>query len=140
MAEQEIIIGNQLDQIAVLAEALERLSDEWNIPMGVTLNLNLVLEELVSNIIFYGYDDTNQHIINILLSFDNDTMKMRIEDDGKEFNPLLYAEADINLSIEDRKIGGLGIFFVRKMMDEIHYERRSNKNILTMSKRISPTV
>jgi serine/threonine-protein kinase RsbW len=140
MAEQEIIIGNQLDQIAVLAEALERLSDEWNIPMGVTLNLNLVLEELVSNIIFYGYDDTNQHIINILLSFDNDTMKMRIEDDGKEFNPLLYAEADINLSIEDRKIGGLGIFFVRKMMDEIHYERRSSKNILNMSKRISPTV
>lgn len=139
MAEKEIIISNQLDQITVLAEALESLSEEWNIPMNVTLNLNLVLEELVSNIIFYGYEDTNKHEISIYLSFNNETMKVRLEDDGKEFNPLLYAEADINLSAEDRNIGGLGIFFVRKMMDDIRYERRNNRNILTMEKSIKPT-
>jgi anti-sigma regulatory factor (Ser/Thr protein kinase) len=139
MAEKEITIKNQLTQIAVIADTLESLSDEWNVPMSVILSLNLVLEELVSNIIFYGYDDTNEHIIQIYLSLNHEIIQMRIEDDGKAFNPLLSTEPDIGLAVEDRKIGGLGIHFVRNIMDDLSYERLNNKNILSMSKNIHLT-
>jgi len=137
MAEKEIIIGNQLSQLEIVANALESLLDEWNLSMNVSLNLNLVLEELITNIIFYGYDDTNEHLIRILLSYHDSVVQIQLEDDGKAFNPLLYAEPNIDLSIENRKIGGLGIHFVRKIMDEIIYSRLNNKNILTMTKNIA---
>ncbi|MEI6060567.1 MAG: ATP-binding protein [Bacteroidota bacterium] len=136
MAEKEITISNRLDQLEVLANVLESLSDEWNIPMNVSLNLNLVLEELVTNIIFYGYDDTNDHSITICLSYDEKIVQLRIEDDGKAFNPLAYAEPDTGLSLENREIGGLGIHFVRKIMDDCSYDRTDNKNILTLTKTI----
>ncbi len=134
--ERRITIVNQLAQLDELAAAIEAISEEWDIPMSLGMNLNLVLEELVTNIIFYGYVDTNEHKIIIDLSRDNSIFRMQIEDDAKEFNPLLMAEPNIENSIEDRKIGGLGIFFVRKIMDTMTYERVDNKNILTMTKTI----
>jgi len=136
MDEKKITISNRLDQLEILANALESISGKWGIPMNATLNLNLVLEELITNIIFYGYDDTNEHEINIHLSYHDKIVQIQIEDDGKEFNPLLYAKPDTDLSLDDRKIGGLGIHFVRKIMDDITYIRSDNKNRLTMKKNI----
>ena len=136
MAEKVITISNQITQLEVLANAMENISEEWDIPMNISLSLNLVLEELVTNIIFYGYDDKNDHEIIIGLSYDNNIMQLQIEDDGREFNPLLMAEPDLDVAIENRKIGGLGIHFVRKIMDDIIYVRSENKNILTMKKNI----
>ena len=136
MDEKKITISNRLDQLEILANALESISGEWGIPMNAALNLNLVLEELITNIIFYGYDDTNEHEINIHFSYDDKIVQIQIEDDGKEFNPLSYAEPDTDLSLDDRKIGGLGIHFVRKIMDDITYIRSDNKNILTLKKNI----
>ncbi len=136
MAEKKIIISNRLDQLEAIAIVLESLSDEWSIPAHISLNLNLVLEELVTNIIFYGYDDTDEHTISISLSYNGNSVELQIEDDGREFNPLAYAEPDTGLSIENRKIGGLGIHFVRKIMDDGSYIRSFNKNILTLTKSI----
>jgi anti-sigma regulatory factor (Ser/Thr protein kinase) len=136
MDEKKITISNRLDQLEILANALESISGKWDIPMNATLNLNLVLEELITNIIFYGYDDTNEHEINIHLSYHDKIVQIQIEDDGKEFNPLLYAKPDTDLSLDERKIGGLGIHFVRKIMDDITYIRSDNKNRLTMKKNI----
>jgi anti-sigma regulatory factor (Ser/Thr protein kinase) len=136
MAEKAITISNQITQLEVLANAMENISEEWDIPMNISLSFNLVLEELVTNIIFYGYDDKNDHEIRIGLSYDNNIMQIQIEDDGREFNPLLMAEPDLDVAIENRKIGGLGIHFVRKIMDDIIYLRSENKNILTMKKNI----
>ncbi len=128
---------NQISQLEVLARFFEEVSDEWDLPMSASLNLNLVLEEMVTNIIFYGYEDQNTHEITILVALDNNLINIQLEDDAKEFNPLLIAEPDINQTIEDRKIGGLGIHFVRKIMDRIEYKRLYNRNILTLSKNIS---
>ena len=136
MAEKAITISNQITQLEVLANAMENISEEWDIPMNISLSFNLDLEELVTNIIFYGYDDKNDHEIRIGLSYDNNIMQIQIEDDGREFNPLLMAEPDLDVAIENRKIGGLGIHFVRKIMDDIIYLRSENKNILTMKKNI----
>ncbi|MFZ4547213.1 MAG: ATP-binding protein [Bacteroidales bacterium] len=136
MAEKKITITNRLDQLEALANVLESLSDEWNIPVNVSLNLNLVLEELVTNIIFYGYDDTDEHSITIYLSYNQNIVQLQIEDDGRAFNPLVYSEPDIDASIENREIGGLGIHFVRKIMDNCSYNRTDKKNILTLTKNI----
>ena len=136
MHEKKITISNRLDQLEILANTLESISGEWGISMNAALNLNLVLEELVTNIIFYGYNDTNEHEINIHLSYHDKIVQIQIEDDGREFNPLLSAEPDTGIALDDRKIGGLGIHFVRKIMDDITYTRSDNKNILTMKKNI----
>lgn len=137
MLKHNITIINEVKELEVLSMKLETLSEEWGIPMAISLNLNLVLEELVTNIIFYGYDDKEVHEISIQLSLDNKVIQLQIEDDGREFNPLLLAEPNIDESIENRKIGGLGIFFVRKIMDHITYERKNNNNILTLTKNIA---
>jgi anti-sigma regulatory factor (Ser/Thr protein kinase) len=134
--EKHISIVNQLAQLDELAVAIEGISEEWELPMSLSMNLNLVLEELVTNIIFYGYEDTNEHHINIMLDKEDKLITVQIEDDAREFNPLLMAEPNIENSIEDRKIGGLGIFFVRKIMEEVTYKRDGNKNVLTMTKSI----
>lgn len=138
MFKKVISINNQLTQLEVLANALEILSEEWELPMNISLNLNLVLEELITNTIFYGYEDQNEHFIQIEISYENQVIMMQIEDDGKEFNPLLMAEPDIELSVQDREIGGLGIHFVRKLMDDVSYSRTNNKNILTLTKSVLP--
>lgn len=137
MLKHNITIINEVKELEVLSMKLETLSEEWDISMAISLNLNLVLEELVTNIIFYGYDDKEVHEISIQLSLDNKVIQLQIEDDGREFNPLLLAEPNIDESIENRKIGGLGIFFVRKIMDHITYERKNNNNILTLTKNIA---
>ena len=137
MLEKNITIVNQVEQLEDLAGILETVSEEWDIPMKVSLNLNLVLEELITNIIFYGYDDKNEHLIYIRLYKKDNEIEIQIEDDGKEFNPLLVAEPDIDESIENRKIGGLGIHFVRKIMDSMNYRRSDDKNILTLTKNIA---
>lgn len=137
MTDKNITIVNQLAQLDEVARVIEIQSDEWGIPMSLSLNLNLVLEELITNIIFYGYDDKNEHKISIRLSKDDEIIRIQLEDDGKEFNPLLLTAPDIDGSIEDRKIGGLGIFFVRKIMDDITYLRSEGRNILTLTKKIA---
>jgi anti-sigma regulatory factor (Ser/Thr protein kinase) len=137
MFEKKLTIINQISQLEELARFFEEISDEWELPMSASLNLNLVMEELVTNIIFYGYEDQNKHEITIVVILDNELINIQLEDDGKEFDPLSIPEPDINLAIEDRKIGGLGIHFVRKIMDKIDYKRLDNRNILTLSKNIS---
>ena len=136
MNEKTLTIVNQIEQLDELAKTLETLSDEWLIPMDIMLSMNLVLEELVTNIIFYGYQDKLEHKILIHFSFDSNILLMKIEDDAISFNPLQTTEPDIDASIENREIGGLGIHFVRQLTDDIIYERDGNKNILTLSKNI----
>ena len=136
MLQHKIIIQNQLSELETIATTLETVGENWDLPMSITLNLNLVLEELITNIIFYGYTDKNEHFIEINIDFDDSRIFLKVEDDGIAFNPLLKEEADISLPVEERAIGGLGIHFVRKIMDTISYERKNEKNILTMIKTV----
>jgi len=134
MKEETIHIKNKVDQLSVLAEKLEQLGEKWELPLPLVTNLNLVLEEAVSNIIFYAYDDEKQHQIDILINIDNDVLTIMIIDDGKPFDPTQSKTPDINLPAEEREIGGLGIFLMGKIMDTLKYKREEQKNILTLKK------
>lgn len=137
MLTKTITIPNEMSQLDVIANTLELLADEWNLMMEETMKLNLVLEEVVTNIINYGYPDKAVHTIEIRFILDGRLFTMQTIDDAVEFNPLLQAEPDITQSIEDRKIGGLGIHFMRTIMDHFEYKRAEGKNILTLSKKLS---
>lgn len=98
----------------------------------VTYAANLAIEELTTNILKYGYDDSAVHEILLRAEILTDHLHLIIEDDGHEFNPLLASEPDVHLPLEQRAVGGLGIHLVRKFAEEVRYERRDCRNRLTV--------
>jgi len=134
--ESIIILKNKLTEIKKLSDDLKSFAKKNNLHNELQLDILLVLEELVANIISYAFDDNAEHKIVIRLAVNNKTLAVKIEDDGKAFNPLDYPTPDITKPLEQRKAGGLGIFFVKELMDSIEYERKENKNILTITKSV----
>ena len=107
--------------------------NEANIKLIMTIPL--AIEEIFVNVAHYAYKGAKGDF-EIDLAFKDDTVVITIEDSGVEFNPLAKEDPDIHLSAEDRKIGGLGIFMVKKIMDSVEYKRENDKNILTLTKKI----
>lgn len=97
--------------------------------------MNLALEELVTNTISYGCSDGREHAITISLHLEGADLHMRVEDDAMAFNPLEREAPDLNAPLEERPIGGLGVHLVRKLMDDVRYERTGTHNVLSMRKR-----
>jgi len=133
---KQFVIENQVEELSSLAEKIEKIAEEWEISPALAMNMNLVIEEALSNIIFYAFTDKNKHEIKVLVSIENNTLTIKITDDGIPFNPLEHEKPDINLPAEERPVGGLGIFLMSQIMDEMHYNRKGNENILTLKKSI----
>jgi serine/threonine-protein kinase RsbW len=127
---------NQLQDLGrVMDEGIQFLEEHATAPHPAYV-ANLAIEELATNIIKYGYDDTAPHEILLRLEIQPRMLLLRIEDDGHEFNPLAVAEPDVTLPTEEREPGGLGIHLVRKMVDEIHYQRCAGRNQVMVKIRI----
>lgn len=127
-----------LADLSVLDEALTEVADADDWPEKITTQLRLVLEELVVNIIHYGHEDEEGdvlHDIEVVLVADAQMVAVEIIDDGKPFDPLQDAHVpDVDLDIEDRPIGGLGIHLVQKLTDKVEYSREQNLNKLRIEK------
>jgi len=98
--------------------------------------INLALEEAVSNVMLYAYPETKSGRVLVECVKAPGKLVFTISDSGIPFDPTQQAEPDITLSAEERSIGGLGIHLVRQIMDEVRYERKEEKNILTLVKKI----
>ncbi len=133
---EHFIIENRIEEIPLLAEKIERLTEEKNISGETAMSINLVLEEALSNIIFYAFIDQKQHLITISLTFENNNLVILITDDGIPFDPTLHKVPDISVPVEERPIGGLGILLISKIMDTVTYSRDKNLNILTLTKHL----
>lgn len=133
---KELIIKNDISEIDRLALFIEELGEDLSLNPVLVMNLNLALEEAVSNIILYAYPEKLGEEISIKASKVGDAILFIISDNGVEFDPTMLPDADITLSAEDREIGGLGIFLIRKIMDEVKYERIEGKNVLTIKKEL----
>ena len=97
---------------------------------------NLVVEEIFVNIVSYAYPDSDtNNTVTISIKDNDDKTIITFIDSGKHFNPLIKDDPDLSLSVDERPIGGLGIYLVKKMMDNVEYEYKDNKNILTIEKR-----
>jgi len=130
-------LKNNLSELDTLEEKLDQFCAQLGLTNKCLCEINLALEELFTNIISYGYSDDDEHWVRFTLSYQNGTITMRIEDDGMPFNPIDVKEPDIQCPIEDRKIGGLGIHLIKKIMDEMIHRRRANKNILVLKKALT---
>jgi len=130
------VVENKMDELSSLAEKIERLADEWSISQELSMKINLVIEEALSNIILYAFNDKSKHEIRISVSKEDNNLEITFKDDGIPFNPLLQKKPDINLPAEERPVGGLGIFLISQVMDEMHYSRDKNQNILILKKSI----
>lgn len=96
----------------------------------------LAVEEVTINIVHYAYPDGGAGTIGVDIDLTPSDMTVRISDSGRPFDPLGNPDPAIHASLEEREIGGLGIYLARKVMDRIHYERRDPRNILTLSKQL----
>jgi anti-sigma regulatory factor (Ser/Thr protein kinase) len=129
-----IELKNDLGEIGRLAAELELFCDQEELPVKTCLELNLVLEELVTNTISYGYSDHLSHLIRVDLQRQDDRVKVTIEDDGAEFNPLEAPPPHMSEDIDDLEPGGLGIHLVRELTDEAEYSREDGYNRLVLIK------
>ena len=134
--EKSIILANDISEIARLNEFVEEIGNEFSLSPEVVFNLTLVLEEAVVNIINYAYPKEDHESIYLSAKLHNDSIMLVLTDTGKEFDPTMAPEADITLSADERPIGGLGIFLIRQIMNEVKYERIDGKNILTLEKKL----
>ena len=105
------------------------LGDEW-------LDIRLVVEEVVVNVENYAYPDATDDYLNVEIMRDDNSVTLRFSDGGVPFNPLEKEDPDISAPIEQRKIGGLGIYMVINKMDSVDYEYTDGENILTVKKSI----
>jgi anti-sigma regulatory factor (Ser/Thr protein kinase) len=92
--------------------------------------VNLILEEILMNIVKYGYDDEESHKIEVQIEVEQEEVALTVIDDGKEFNPLTIPKPDHSKSAMDRLEEGLGLQFVRHMRNAMEYRREEDKNIL----------
>lgn len=129
-------IKSELAEISRLAGQVEEFGANNNIEPCYIFNINLSLDELITNTISYGYDDNKEHEIIIDICLAESEIVVQVRDDGKPFNPLDTPDPDLGLELDQRPAGGLGIYLVRTMMDQVEYERRGNQNIITMRKRL----
>ncbi len=134
MAEKTIVIKNKDEEISKAVELVREYLRHENFSEDCGCSLAVAFDEMLSNVIHHGYNDLSEHSIKIILSVKGKDFIGIIEDDGVEFNPLLQPEANTSLPLSERKMGGLGIHLVRKMMDKVEYKRIKNKNVLTIFK------
>ncbi|MBR3895661.1 MAG: ATP-binding protein [Bacteroidaceae bacterium] len=134
--EKTLILKNDIAEISRLAEFVENLGEEFMLTPDLVFNLNLVLEEAVSNVILYAYPKEEHEIITLSAKKDDNMLIFVLTDSGKEFDPTQIPDADVTLSAEEREIGGLGIFLIRQIMNTVEYQRIEGRNVLTLGKEL----
>jgi anti-sigma regulatory factor (Ser/Thr protein kinase) len=128
------ILKNQLSDLAPLAEQMRTAVAELGLTERDLFCIDLVCDELITNTIKYGYIDPGEHEIAVNLCVRPDEIVIELEDDGQPFNPLNNAAPDMELALQERPIGGLGIHLLREMMDRCEYRHTDGKNCVTFQK------
>jgi anti-sigma regulatory factor (Ser/Thr protein kinase)/class 3 adenylate cyclase len=133
----DVILRNDLAEIPQLAERIESFCEQQGLGAGLAYSINLSLDELLTNIISYGYPDGGEHEIHVFVERHPDRVTVGLSDDGIPYDPRHAPEPDLDSDIDSRPIGGLGIHFVRQMMDEVDYQHRGGRNELVLTKRLA---
>ena len=132
-----IALGHDLREIERLAGLVERFCADTHLPGDVAMNVNLVLDELVSNVIKYGEAKNGTRPIEVSLALNGAVLTIEMVDDGIAFNPIDVKAPDLDLPITERPIGGLGIHIVKALTETIAYRRERERNHLRLTMRIA---
>lgn len=132
---KEITVDATIDNVQTITDFVDERLEEMNCPVKAQMQIDIVIDELCSNVARYAYSDRTG---KVTVSVDTADKPMKVwltfTDEGVPYNPLAKEDPDITLSAEERKLGGLGIYMVKKMMDEFRYEYKDGKNIVTVCK------
>ena len=131
-----LTLVNQLSEVSKISGFVEAFGVEEGLKPEAVFSLNLALDEVVTNVIRYAHDDDQEHPIVVRLALERDVLTAQVEDDGRAFNPLEAPAPDLNASLDERPIGGLGIFLVRSVMNSVEYRREDGRNVLIMRKNL----
>ncbi len=131
-----ITLPNDIATVPKLQHFIDEVGREASLDASLTMSLNLAVEEAVVNVMEYAYPQGTIGTVSVVATMETDMLSFVISDSGSPFDPTSKAEVDTTLSVEERPIGGLGIHLVRQIMDSVCYERKDDKNILTLRKKI----
>jgi serine/threonine-protein kinase RsbW len=137
VARSSLVLVNQRSEIKRLCQFVERFGEANHLSTDETLDINLILDEIVINIIEHGAEAARQLEIHVDLALDAGTLTIQVDDDGVPFNPVDAPPPNFDLPIEQRPIGGLGIHIVRSLVDRIEHRRDDGRNVLTMTKKMN---
>ncbi len=127
----------RLESLAKVKEFLAAQLANEQLDADTLFDFNVAIEEVFTNIIKYGLKRRQADRISIRLKVDAESLEAEVIDTGMAFNPLSLNDPDLEVPPEDRKLGGLGIYLIKKLMDEVHYRRLEKRNILSMRKNLS---
>ena len=131
----EIKIKNELSQIARVTKTFKAFANKNDIPIPVATELNIVFDELLSNVMSHAYRDEGEHEIKVQMELLGKRLTVIITDDGVPFHPLSADTPHTDTSLEDRELSGIGIHLARSLVD-VTYHRRLGKNVATLTKRL----
>ncbi|HIK14685.1 MAG TPA: ATP-binding protein [Leptolyngbyaceae cyanobacterium M33_DOE_097] len=131
-ARYEFVLTNRVDDLTRLSEWINDLANQLQISAKGVFRVELILEEAVTNIINYAYVDNEEHTIRVTLLYLDQTLTVELRDDGIPFDPLQRPEVQLPKTLEEATEGGLGIHLIRSYVDECHYQREADSNVLTL--------
>jgi sigma-B regulation protein RsbU (phosphoserine phosphatase) len=137
LLNRRLTLKNNVKLVKELNAFMKSVNQELQLDKSLSMKLMLGVEEAVVNVMDYAYPNGIEGEVSIDVKATPDQLKYTITDRGMAFAPTEVMKADTTLSVEDRPIGGLGIFLVRNLMDSINYERVDGKNVLTMWKKMN---
>ena len=124
-------------QLSVLTEFLREFGSAAALAPAQVGTFELALEEIFMNIVMHGSEPGITPRVEVSLNLGTDAVTMTVEDDGPQFDPLSLPPPDVTASLAERKVGGLGVFLVRNIMDNVTYARTAGRNQLRISKRLA---
>ena len=132
---KELILEATVENIEKVTAFIEEQLEAVDCPMKAQMQINIAIDEIFSNISYYAYQpNTGDVTVQLEISEEPAEVTITFIDQGIPYDPLSQEEPDTTLSADERKIGGLGIFMVKKSMDDLSYEYKDGKNILKMKK------
>lgn len=132
---KETTLKASLDSVEVITSLINSELEKVGCSQKVLMQLDVAIDEIFSNIVNYGYDSHEEEVtIDYDINSDLKSVSITFIDSGKEYNPLAKDDPNVKEDFESRKIGGLGIYIVKKTMDDVKYKYENNKNYLTIIK------
>jgi anti-sigma regulatory factor (Ser/Thr protein kinase) len=132
------VIANDVDALSRALESLDAFLEGEGDSGETAFTVRLLAEEIVTNVIKYAYDDAGAHEITIELRLTPASALLIVTDDGKEFDPLAAPRPDLDVPLEEKKIGGVGIHLVRTLAERLEYTRAGGKNVIAATIRREP--
>jgi len=137
MPRCEIRIENRREELCRIVALTEQFAADHGLPAGILNDIQVALDEALSNIVAYGYEPPARGTIVVRFAYRDGEVDIEVEDEGRAFDPLQAPPPDLDADLAQRQIGGLGIHLIKSLMDVVCYDRRDGKNLLRLTRRVA---